>query len=131
MLINALSNVVKDNRDGGHIAVRCAATADGTTRIEIEDSEVGIRAGDLPLLCQPFGRLYLEAPAIEGSGIGLALSRQLVEATGGRISAEGRIGEGSTFAIELPLASQIAASESGGVGPTSPVAVPCALRTDL
>lgn len=108
VLINLLTNAVKYNREGGSVTIECRPTAEGYNQIVVSDTGIGIREEDMPLLFQPFSRLYLETYAIEGSGIGLALSKQLTAAMGGSIQVRSVKDVGSTFTIELPLAGSAA-----------------------
>jgi len=115
VLINLMSNAVKYNRPGGSITLRIAPAADDQVRIMVSDNGQGIPAKRMEELFQPFNRLGEENSAIAGTGIGLSISRQLVELMGGSIGAESEAGVGSTFWIELPAEDalpQTDASES-------------------
>ena len=101
VLLNLLSNAVKYNRDGGRVVVSCEARRGKLTRIAVADTGPGIAQADLPRLFTPFDRIGAEATGIEGTGLGLALSKGLVELMDGRMGVESRPGEGSTFWIEL------------------------------
>ncbi len=104
ILLNLLSNAVKYNRVGGSISI--TATPDGpTVRIAVTDTGQGIPQQRMRELFQPFNRLGVESASVEGTGIGLALSKRLVEAMGGVIGVESNEGAGSTFWITLPVAS--------------------------
>jgi len=104
VLLNLLSNAVKYNREGG--SVRCSTHAvEGRLRIEVSDDGIGIPSDELERLFVPFERLGFERTGIEGTGLGLALSKQLVDAMGGTLEVESVPGGGSTFAVELPLST--------------------------
>lgn len=104
VLLNLLSNAVKYNREQGSIWITCRLVAESRVRIAVRDSGRGIAADALPRLFKPFERIESAYDGIEGSGIGLALSKRLAEAMNGSIGAESAAGVGSTFWIELPAA---------------------------
>jgi len=104
VLLNLLSNAIKYNRAGGSVSVNCENTAAGRERINIIDTGDGITEEDLATIFEPFNQLYLNTYAVKGTGIGLALSRRLVELMGGAIGVESEPGKGSTFWVELGLA---------------------------
>ncbi len=101
-LLNLLSNAVKYNCDGGNVRISGQPATEGRVRISVCDSGRGIAADALPRLFKPFERIESAYDGIEGTGIGLALSKRLVEAMGGIIGVESVAGVGSTFWIELP-----------------------------
>jgi len=105
VLLNLLSNAVKYNRHGGGIRVTCAATPAGR-QIRVTDTGPGIPEALRSRLFTPFERLDA-GPAIEGTGLGLAVSRSLAHAMGGRIGVDSEVGRGSTFWIELPVADTV------------------------
>lgn len=107
VLLNLLSNAVKYNRDAGTVTVDAEKTSEGMLRISVSDSGPGIAKKDHAKVFEPFDRIGREAMNIEGTGIGLVISKRLMIAMGGVIGFESDIGKGSTFWIELPLAEYV------------------------
>jgi len=103
-VLNLLSNAVKYNRDGGGVTITVAAISDRSIRIAVSDTGVGIPRERQDELFRPFSRLGAEARQIEGSGIGLALTRELTALMNGRIGCDSEPDVGSVFWIELPRA---------------------------
>ncbi len=103
ILGNLLSNAVKYNRRGGEVRLS-AERHGGEVAIAITDTGIGLSAEQIGRLFSPFERLGAEHRAVAGTGLGLALSRQLVEAMGGRIEVRGTPGQGSCFTVWLPAA---------------------------
>ena len=101
VIINLLSNAIKYNHGGGSVLVVCTEVTPGRTRISITDSGDGLSPKKLAQLFQPFNRLGRETSGEEGTGIGLVVSKQLVELMGGVIGVESTVGVGSVFWIEL------------------------------
>ncbi|MDO9164989.1 MAG: ATP-binding protein, partial [Rhodoferax sp.] len=101
VLLNLLSNAIKYNREHGTIEVHCTEDAPGRVRISVKDSGAGLSADHLAHLFEPFNRLGQEAGAEPGTGIGLVVTRQLVEIMGGEIGVESTVGVGSVFWIEF------------------------------
>ena len=101
ILINLLFNAVKYNRPGGTVVVECALVSPERIRICIRDTGPGLAPEQLAQLFQPFNRLGREAGVEEGTGIGLVMTKRLVEAMKGAIGAESTVGEGSVFWVEL------------------------------
>ncbi len=101
VILNLLSNAIKYNRQAGEVHVSCSKSAGDQVRVVIKDTGIGIEEASLGAIFEPFERLG-DTNAVEGSGIGLALARRLVLAMKGNIGVESRLGEGSTFWIELP-----------------------------
>ena len=104
ILINLLSNAVKYNRSGGRVTVSCRVMPAARLRIAVADTGQGIAPEDFTRLYVPFDRLGAERTDVPGTGLGLALCKNLVEAQGGEIGVESTVGEGSTFWIQVPLA---------------------------
>jgi signal transduction histidine kinase len=103
VLLNLLSNAIKYNREGGNVQVVVEAVAQQQLlRISVVDTGQGIPAERIAELFQPFNRLGAEASEVEGTGIGLTITRRLVEMMGGVIGVDSALGIGSRFWIELP-----------------------------
>src|SRR5207237_7711397 len=100
VLLNLVSNAIKYNRPGGSVRLTCEPN-DGRARISVTDTGIGFRPERLPHLFTPFERLGAEHGAVEGTGLGLAVSKRLIEAMEGVIGVESVSGEGSTFWLEL------------------------------
>jgi PAS domain S-box-containing protein len=105
VLLNLVSNGVKYNRADGSVSISAAIMPEtGQVRVSVEDTGPGLPEEDLKKLFTPFERLSASRTTIEGTGIGLALSKRLMEAMKGAIGVESVAGQGSTFWIELPQA---------------------------
>jgi PAS domain S-box-containing protein len=110
-LLNLMSNAVKYNRENGEVSLECHETAGHMLLISVADTGEGIPDDRLEELFEPFSRLGAETSEIEGTGIGLTITKQLIERMGGRIGVDSEVGAGSTFWIELPLAETSAVDE--------------------
>jgi len=126
VLLNLLSNAVKYNREEGAVVVSCEQSGPERLRLSVQDTGHGLNPEQLANLFQPFNRLGQEAGAQEGTGIGLVVTRRLVELMGGEIGVTSSPGVGSVFSIELastaPLASAL--PERGPEAETAPSAPP-------
>ncbi|MGK5057601.1 ATP-binding protein [Janthinobacterium sp. LB2P49] len=109
ILLNLLSNALKYNREQGRVAIDCKPQAGGRVRISVRDTGVGLTGEQVALLFQPFNRLGQEGGTEEGSGIGLVVTKRLVELMDGSIGVTSAPGEGSTFWIELRVVDALPA----------------------
>ena len=103
VLLNLLSNAIKYNLPAGKVEVCCENVVSGRLRIKISDTGIGIPREFQNRVFAPFDRLHADQTDVQGTGLGLALSRKLIELMGGRIGVESEPGSGSTFWIDLPL----------------------------
>lgn len=124
VIINLLSNAIKYNRPGGVVTLGMVSAAqEGCVRIEVTDTGPGLSTEEQKELFQPFQRLHAAELGVEGHGIGLAISKRLIEAMGGRIGVESTQGVGSTFWVELALVNAApltnATDRNGGGDPAN------------
>jgi len=123
ILLNLGSNAVKYNETGGTVAFRAAPAGDGRLRLSVHDTGPGIPPDRQDELFVPFSRLGAERSGVEGTGVGLALSKQLAEVMGGSIGVESAPGQGSMFFVDLlPVdraAADRAAADRGADGAAS------------
>jgi PAS domain S-box-containing protein len=120
ILLNLLSNAVKYNLQGGAVTLSFEEQADSRIRINVTDTGAGIAPEKLQLLFQPFERLGAETTSIEGTGLGLTLSRGLAEAMGGSLGVRTAVDRGSTFWVELASTeAPLAAGREAPLPPTS------------
>jgi PAS domain S-box-containing protein len=101
VMINLLSNAIKYNSAGGTVIVECADGGKGRVRISVKDTGAGLPADQLGQLFQPFNRLGQHDSVEEGTGIGLVVTKQLVELMGGQIGVESTVGTGTVFWVEF------------------------------
>jgi PAS domain S-box-containing protein len=122
VVVNLIVNAIKYNRPSGSVMVRALKPQAGKVRLEITDSGRGLEPSSISRLFVPFERLNAAATGVEGSGLGLALSKSMVEGMGGRIGVESEVGVGSTFWVELrraeaPRLSEAPLAESNSLAP--------------
>jgi PAS domain S-box-containing protein len=109
VLTNLLSNAIKYNRGGGSVTLSTCRGEAGMVDLSVADTGLGMTPKQLGALFQPYNRLGREATDIEGTGIGLVISRGLAELMGGTLTAQSCAGEGSVFTLRLPAAPDAAA----------------------
>jgi len=102
ILGNVLNNAIKYNHDGGRVEIR-AEKRGPDLRVVVEDTGIGIARDLHDRVFEPFDRLGIERSNIEGTGVGLALSKKLIESLGGRIGFDSAVGSGSTFWFDVPV----------------------------
>lgn len=116
VLHNLLSNAVKFTDEGGRIEVRARQLPGGLLEIAVEDTGIGIHPGDLDKLFREFQQLDSGAARrFQGTGLGLALTRKLVELQGGTVAVTSEPGRGSTFVVHLPARLPLSPPDKGGV----------------
>ena len=103
VMLNLASNAVKYNRDGGQIRIT-ASVSEKTIRIAVEDYGRGVRLEDMDKLFDKFRRIEESEGSAKGTGLGLPITKQLVELHGGQMDVTSEWGVGSTFAFTLPIA---------------------------
>jgi signal transduction histidine kinase/ActR/RegA family two-component response regulator len=119
VMINLLSNAIKYNRLNGSVTVACEMTSNHHIRVSVHDTGPGLLPEMVKQLFQPFNRLGQEASGAEGTGIGLVVTKQLVELMGGVIGVDSERGAGSTFWFELPLSVESTTGDSGKATPNA------------
>ncbi len=102
-VLNLLSNAIKYNNKGGRVTVEWSEKPDGLLRISVSDTGIGIPEARLAELFLPFERIGAEKSGVDGTGIGLSISKRLIEAMGGNIGVKSTPGDGSTFWLELKI----------------------------
>ena len=103
VFLNLCSNAVKYNHEGGMVTLSCEETANGRMRVKVTDTGPGIPQDKIGRLFTPFDRLGAEQSEVEGTGLGLSLSKRLVGAMGGTLGVDSVPGRGSTFWLEFPV----------------------------
>jgi PAS domain S-box-containing protein len=107
ILLNLVSNAIKYGGRGGTVTLSCEDVAGGRVRIRVSDTGPGIPPEKMARLFIPFDRLGSEQTDVEGSGLGLVLSKGLTEAMGGTLGVDSTVGRGSVFWVELPAAESL------------------------
>lgn len=130
VLINVLSNAVKYNRDGGAVDIH-ARHADGRITLEVQDSGIGMTPEQLVHLYEPFNRLGRERGEVEGSGIGLVLTRQLIERMNGLLHIASEPGRGTRVSITLVAAPRDALATAAATPAPPAGPLPGAGNADL
>ena len=110
VMVNLLSNAIKYNRQGGRVTLRYRAEDAG--EITVDDTGPGLTASQIAQLFEPFNRLDAARGNVQGTGLGLVISRQLVEAMGGTMQVWSEVGAGSRFKVTLPRARSTRAKEA-------------------
>jgi PAS domain S-box-containing protein len=140
VFLNLLSNAVKYNNDHGQVTLSCSEETAGNLKVLVADTGPGIAPELRNRIFTPFERLGAEKSGVEGTGLGLALSLQLVRAMGGTMALETQVGEGSTFSVTLPIVDRPAVQMSetrgdaclpDGVRPTYPTATVLYIEDNL
>lgn len=125
VLLNLLSNAIKYNREGGSVTLSVEPAGSDRLRIRVTDTGKGIPAEHMADLFQPFNRLGARNSEVEGTGIGLTITRRIVELMGGTVEAQSEVGVGSSFWLDLPLESlPVVDSGAGHDSPELAGAVP-------
>ncbi len=115
VLLNLLSNAVKYNREEGLVTVEVAERPNGRLRLSVTDTGPGIPLDQQALVFEPFHRLGADRMPVEGSGIGLTISRKLMEAMGGSLELTSTPGLGSCFFIDLPMSPETSQVQSSSI----------------
>src|SRR5437762_3162945 len=108
VLYNLLSNAIKYNHDNGYVIVAVSVDEQKQIRLQVKDTGIGIKEEDLPRIFDDFIQLNISTTKVQqGTGLGLALTKKIIEQQKGSITAESEVGHGSTFTVVLPLASEL------------------------
>ncbi len=130
VLLNLLSNAVKYNHPGGTVSLSYGETPEGRLRISVRDTGPGIPPEQMERLFIPFDRLGAEQTGVEGTGLGLTLSKRLVELMDGTLGVDSTVGQGSTFWVEMALAeSSVARLDQDLKNVLAPAASPASKET--
>ncbi len=109
-VLNLISNAIKYNKPNGSVIISYEKLKNGKVRLGVQDTGHGIAQDKIDKLFQPFERFDVDVEQIEGTGIGLTISKKLIESMGGIIGFESVIGEGSFFYIDVPVSDKKPAS---------------------
>jgi signal transduction histidine kinase/CheY-like chemotaxis protein len=120
VMLNLLSNALKYNREGGSVTISWANAAGDHLRVTVTDTGAGIAEQEQIRMFSPFERLGAEKTEVEGTGLGLALSKRFVELMGGRIGFESKAGVGSSFWFEMPKTAERTPKPVDGLEPAKP-----------
>jgi len=120
VFLNLMTNAVKYNRDGGSVIILCSQDKNNCIRISIADTGPGISADRLKQLFKPFNRLGAEFTGVEGTGIGLVITRQLVHLMNGELQVESTPGKGTTFTVQFQLMQRDLAEEDASSNVINP-----------
>jgi PAS domain S-box-containing protein len=112
VVLNLLSNAIKYNRDQGSVAIRFMGTEPGVLTIEVHDTGYGIHKSQYDAVFEPFNRLGAEQTNTEGSGVGLVITKQLVEMMGGELDFCSEPGQGTCFRVTFKRAEQWTTADS-------------------
>jgi signal transduction histidine kinase/ActR/RegA family two-component response regulator len=124
VLVNLISNAIKYNRRGGTITISCQEEGADQASIVVSDTGPGISPENIERIFIPFERLGAEQTAVEGTGIGLPLTRALTDAMHGQLTASSVLGQGSAFTIRLPRVPDLVHVPAPSPAPASPAAGP-------
>ncbi|MTI10301.1 ATP-binding protein [Curvivirga aplysinae] len=113
VMVNLMTNAIKYNKRGGHVEFGCIDLPNGNVEIYVEDTGKGIAKNQLENIFEPFERLDAVNSQIEGTGIGLTISKKLIETMGGKIHVSSEEGIGSRFSIEMQAADPDMISKEG------------------
>ena len=102
VLINLLSNAIKYNRPGGWVQIEAPDCAQGLCRLTVSDTGIGLTPEQQDAIFERFSRVADNRHQIEGAGVGLTITRKLVDGMGGEIGVRSRAGVGSSFWIDMP-----------------------------
>ncbi|MGI1678603.1 MAG: PAS domain-containing protein [Cellvibrionaceae bacterium] len=112
VILNLLSNAIKYNRDNGAVVIRFAELHKGRITLQVHDTGYGIPDSSRDAVFEPFNRLGAEESGTEGSGVGLVITKQLVEMMGGQLDFYSEIGEGSCFNVSMKLSEEWTADKA-------------------